>query len=143
MIEIYLAGEPIGKGRPRFVKATGRAFTPERTVRFEDRLSLAAQSAMNGRPLLQGPLEMHMIVRMTIPASKSKVWKIAAAKGGIRPTKKPDWDNFGKTIDALNLIVWTDDAQIVEGRVSKFYHETPGCVIRVWELEKRTEGAFE
>lgn len=141
MIEIYLAGEPVGKGRPRFVKATGRAFTPEKTVRFEDRLSMAAQIAMDGRPLLEGPLEIHMIVRMTIPASKPKQWRMAAAKGLIRPVKKPDWDNFGKTIDALNLIVWADDAQIVEGRVSKFYHEIPSCTIRVWPLSKT--GAFE
>ena len=46
MIEIILAGVPVGKGRPRFVKSTGRAFTPEKTVRFEDRLSIVAQEAM-------------------------------------------------------------------------------------------------
>lgn len=139
MLEIYLAGEPVGKGRPRFVKATGRAFTPEKTVRFEDRLSMAAQIAMDGRPLLEGPLEIHMIVRMTIPTSRPKQWQIAAANGLIRPVKKPDWDNFGKALDALNLVVWADDAQIVEGRVSKFYHAIPSCTIRVWPLQ----GAFE
>jgi Holliday junction resolvase RusA-like endonuclease len=143
VIEIYLAGEPIGKGRPRFVKATGRAFTPERTVRFEDRLSLAAQNAMNGRPLLSGALEAHVIIRMGVPASKPKKWKDAALSGEIRPTKKPDADNFAKCLDSCNLVVWSDDAQIVELKVSKFYHEQPAFIAKVWELEKREEGAFE
>lgn len=141
MIEIYLAGEPVGKGRPRFVKATGRAFTPEKTVRFEDRLSMAAQLAMSGRPLLEGPLDVHVTIAMTIPASKSKKWQAAALAGEIRPTKKPDADNFAKMLDAANMIVWADDAQIVELRVSKFYSNIPSFTAVVRELNPRS--AFE
>lgn len=142
MIEIYLAGEPIGKGRPRFVKATGRAFTPERTVRFEDRLSLAAQSAMNGRPLLEGPLKVHVIAAMSIQASKPKKWRSDAAAGLIRPTKKPDLDNLAKVLDSCNLIVWGDDAQIVDLKVEKIYSEQPSFTARVWTLNASQEGAF-
>lgn len=141
MIEIYLAGEPVGKGRPRFVKATGRAFTPEKTVRFEDRLSMAAQLAMSGRPLLEGPLDVHVTIAMTIPASKPKKWQAAALTGDIRPTKKPDADNFAKMLDACNMIVWADDAQIVELRVSKFYSNIPSFTAVVRELNPRS--AFE
>lgn len=140
MIEIYLAGEPVGKGRPRFVKATGRAFTPEKTVRFEDRLSMAAQLAMNGRPLLEGPLTAELEIRMSIPASKSKAWKVDAAKGIIRPTKKPDADNFAKMLDACNLVVWADDSQIVELIIRKFYHEAPAFIAKIRPLTN--EGAF-
>lgn len=138
MIEIVLAGAPVGKGRPRFVKATGRAFTPEKTVRFEDRLSLAAQAAMSGKPLLEGPLAVEVEIRMPIPMSKPKRWQIAAAEGRERPTKKPDADNFAKMLDACNLIVWSDDAQIVDLHVIKIYHEAPAFIARVRELD----GAF-
>lgn len=141
MIEIYLAGEPVGKGRPRFVKATGRAFTPEKTVRFEDRLAMAAQLAMNGRPLLEGPLDVHVKIAMSIPASKPKKWQADALAGVIRPTKKPDADNFAKMLDACNLIVWADDAQIVELRVSKTYSTNPSFTAIVRELTTRS--AFE
>lgn len=134
MIEIELAGVPVGKGRPRFVKATGRAFTPEKTVRFEDRLSIAAQIAMAGRAPLDGPLEVEIEIRMPVPLSKPKRWREAALAGTIRPTKKPDWDNFAKTVDALNMIVWVDDAQIVDGRVRKIYHEAPAFVARVRQI---------
>jgi len=134
VIEIYLAGVPVGKGRPRFVKSTGRAFTPERTVRFEDRLSIAAQMAMDGRTPLEGPLEVEIEIRMPVPISKPKRWRDHALSGVIRPTKKPDWDNFAKTVDALNMIVWVDDAQIVDGHVKKIYHEAPAFVARVREI---------
>ena len=134
MIEIYLAGVPVGKGRPRFVKSTGRAFTPEKTVRFEDRLSIVAQEAMAGRPPLDGPLEVELEVRMPVPLSKPKRWRDAALAGAIRPTKKPDADNFAKGLDACNMIVWVDDAQIVDLHVKKIYHEAPAFVARVREI---------
>lgn len=134
MIEIYLAGVPVGKGRPRFVKSTGRAFTPERTVRFEDRLSIAAQMAMDGRPPLEGPLEVEVEIRMPVPISKPKRWRDHALSGVIRPTKKPDADNFAKMLDAGNMIVWIDDAQIVKLTVTKIYHEAPAFVARVREI---------
>lgn len=134
MIEIILAGVPVGKGRPRFVKSTGRAFTPEKTVRFEDRLSIVAQEAMAGRAPLDGPLAVELEVRMPVPLSKPKRWRDAALAGLIRPTKKPDADNFAKGLDACNMIVWVDDAQIVELHVKKIYHEAPAFVARVREI---------
>lgn len=38
-------------------------------------------------------------------------------------TKRPDVDNLGKCLDALNGICWHDDAQIVQLTVSKDYGE--------------------
>lgn len=134
MIEIILAGVPVGKGRPRFVKATGGAFTPEKTVRFEDRLSIVAQEAMAGRPPLTGPIELHLEVRLPVPLSKPKRFREQALAGLIWPTKKPDWDNFAKMVDAMNMIVWVDDAQIVRSTVEKIYHEAPAFVARVREI---------
>jgi Holliday junction resolvase RusA-like endonuclease len=134
LIEIILAGVPVGKGRPRFVKSTGRAFTPEKTVRFEDRLSIVAQEAMGERPPMSGPVDIEIEIRMPVPLSKPKRFRDQALAGLIWPTKKPDWDNLAKTIDALNMIVWVDDAQIVKSRVTKIYHEAPAFVARVREI---------
>lgn len=140
MLEFTLAGAPVGKGRPRFVKETGRAYTPEKTVRFEDRLSIVAQEAMAGRPLFEGPLRVIVEARVAIPASKPNKWKEQARAGQIRPTTKPDWDNFGKVLDALNLVVWTDDSQIVDGRVLKFYSDQPCMVVQVSPLTQDVFG---
>ena len=133
----------MGKERVRFVKATGRAFTPERTVNYEGRLALAAQQAMAGRPLLTGPVEMVMRAFVPIPESKPKKWKAGALAGWIRPTKKPDLDNMMKSAcDALNMVVWVDDAQIVRAVLEKVYSDQPRLELEVSVLTTDNDGVL-
>lgn len=140
MIEIVVLGPPRGKER---VKRTrdGHVYTPERTVTFESKAALEAQRAMGDRSPLEGPLALDVIMKFPVPASRSKKWRAAALKGEIRPTVKPDWDNGGKLTDALNLIVWVDDKQIVDARVQKFYSEKPGMWMTVREITS-VQGIF-
>ncbi len=140
MIEIVLLGKPVAKGRPRFVKETGRPFTPAKTREYEAALRYAAIEVMGDRPPLEGPLELDITVQMPIPQSWPKKRQADARAGRERPTKKPDWDNFGKVVDALNLVVWVDDGQIIDGRVRKSYSDKPGMFIRVWPIS--TDGVF-
>ena len=142
MLKIVLAGAPRGKERVRFVKATGRTFTPERTVNYESRLALAAQQAMNGRPLFEGPLEVRVTAYMQIATSWPKKRKAAALAGTERPTVKPDLDNFAKILDACNLVVWGDDAQIVEMAVAKHYSDQPRMEIEVRQINRQEEDVF-
>jgi Holliday junction resolvase RusA-like endonuclease len=134
VIEIVLLGAPRGKERPRLTKA-GQVYTPEKTRNYEGALKYAAQQVMGDRPPVAGPLTLDMRVVMPISPSWSKKRQEAARAGLERPTKKPDWDNFGKVIDALNLVVWIDDGQIVQGSVSKFYGDKPGMWIKVEEVQ--------
>ena len=78
---------------------------------------------------------------MPISPSWPKKRQEAARSGAMRPTKKPDWDNIGKILDAFNLIVWVDDAQIVDSRVRKLYSDRPRIVVRVAPLH--SQGVFE
>ena len=135
MIEIRMDGQPIGKGRPRFVRATGRTYTPEKTARYEDRLAWAAQSVMAGRDLLVGPLSVTVNAYLEVPTSRSKKWRAEALGGNLRPLVKPDADNIAKLLDALNKIVWLDDAQIVGLHVFKYYSDRPGIQIIVHEID--------
>jgi len=124
--ELVLDGEPIGKGRPRFSRATGHTYTPEKTARFEERLAWAAQSVMERAPLFDGPLEMSIHAYFSIPVSKPAKWKEQAKLGLIRPTKKPDIDNIVKGVaDALNKVVYVDDTQIVVLTAAKYYSDRP------------------
>ncbi|WP_439392599.1 RusA family crossover junction endodeoxyribonuclease [Bradyrhizobium sp. PMVTL-01] len=134
MIEFTLAGAPRGKERVK-TAADGHAYTPERTVSFEGRLAYAAQLAMAGRPPLDGPLELDVKMYFAVPASKPARFRQDALAGKIRPTVKPDWDNGGKLTDALNLIVWIDDKQVVDARVRKFYSDRPRTEIRVTPVD--------
>lgn len=129
-LEIVLLGAPMGKERLRFTR-DGHGYTPERTLTYEARLARQAQDAIGTRPVLSGPLKVEVVALMPLAESKPARWKAAALAGAERPVKKPDWDNFGKILDAMNLIVWADDAQIVDGRVQKFYWHKPGLIVRV------------
>lgn len=139
MIEFVLLGPPRGKERVKFNRATGTAFTPKRTVEYEGRLAYAAQQAMNGRMPFAGALRVTMTVKMPVAASWPKKRREAALAGRIRPLGKPDVDNFAKSLDACNQIVWADDAQIVDLRVTKFYGDQPG----VWVKVEQIGGVFE
>jgi Holliday junction resolvase RusA-like endonuclease len=135
VIEIVVLGEPVAKGRPRFDRTTGRAYTPEKTRSFEGALKYAAIQVMGNRPPLDGPLRVEIDVMLPIAKSWPKKQQAAAASGSLRPTKKPDFDNYAKTVDALNLVVWVDDGQVVDARVRKFYSDKPGLWIRVEPIE--------
>lgn len=131
----FMAGAPVGKGRPRFSRKTGHVYTPEKTARYEERLAWAAQSEMKGRPLFEGPLRVTVEAAMPIPVSKPEKWKTAARDQLVWPTGKPDADNIAKMLDALNNVVWRDDSQIVDLRVIKQYSDTPGLEIKVTNIE--------
>lgn len=139
MIEIVVLGVPVAKGRPRFAKATGHTYTPEKTRNFEAALKYAAEQAMGDRPPLQGPLRMDMRVVVPIAASWPKKRQRAALEGTEWPTRKPDFDNFQKCVDGLNMVVWADDGQIVRSSFEKRYGDKPGMWIKVSPLE---EGVF-
>ena len=70
---------------------------------------------------------------MGVPPSWTRKRRDDALAGVIRPTGKPDYDNIGKVVDALNGIVWVDDSQIVDARIRKLYDERARLVIEVEE----------
>lgn len=131
MIVIELAGKPLAKERVRVVHATGHVYTPEKTLTYEARLAHAAQAVMGERLPLPDPLVVTMEVRLPVPKSWSQKKQAAALCGALLPTGKPDADNYAKIADGLNHIVWTDDAQIVDLRIRKFYSAKPGMKITV------------
>jgi Holliday junction resolvase RusA-like endonuclease len=133
-LRIVMAGEPVGKGRPRFSRKSGHVYTPEKTARYEERLAWAAQAEMRGKPLFTDALTVSITAYMSLPASKPKAWREAALLGIIRPVKKPDLDNFAKVVDACNKVVWLDDSQIVRLVVEKYYSDQPRMEIVVAPL---------
>lgn len=90
---------------------------------------------MEGRALLAGPLAVEVRAYLPIPASWSKKKHLDAAEGLIRPTSRPDVDNFAKVIDGLNEVAWKDDAQIVTLAVSKRYSVRPRLELYASEID--------
>ena len=130
-VTIFIAGPVRGKGRPRFVRATGRTYTPPATASYEAVLRYAAQEAMRGREMFLCPVRISIVADFDIPKSFSKKAAEAARLGYAKPAKKPDWDNIAKLTDALNGIVFKDDAQIIDGQIIKRYSTEPGLSIEV------------
>lgn len=138
MIEIVLLGQPRGKERPRLTKA-GHVYTPEKTRDYEAALKFAACQAMAGRAPFEGAVRLDVVTLLPIPQSWPKKRQAAARLGLEMPTRKPDWENMAKMTDALNLVVWADDCQVVKGVVDKFYHDKPMMALRVTPLERAPE----
>src|SRR5262245_62043215 len=87
-ITITLRGEPTAVGRPRFGR-NGVAYTPLRTRNSLAALRLAAETAMQDRPPLEGPLRLDFVAELGIPKSWSKKKQHRAVLGEVRPTTRP------------------------------------------------------
>lgn len=104
-VVIEIAGEPRGKGRPRFARS-GHTYTPAATRSYKSAIRYAAQEQMNGQPPFEGALEMVLTATFPVPTSWSRRKREAALTGTIQHIKKPDCDNLLKCVDALNQVVW-------------------------------------
>jgi Holliday junction resolvase RusA-like endonuclease len=128
---VTIPGVMRGKQRPRMSTRGGfaRAYTPEQTVNAEAWVKQCCVDQV-GAPCLLGPLEVRVSISVGIPASWSKKRRQAALDGREMPTGKPDVDNSVKLLaDALNGVLWKDDAQIVSLSVRKSYAEAPLTVL--------------
>lgn len=129
-LTLTIPGEPCAQGRPRFSTHGGfvKAYDPAKSRNYKAFVKLIAQEEMlaQGWRYTELPLAVTITAYMSIPSSKSKKFKQAAALGVERPTKKPDVDNIFKCVtDAMSGIAYKDDKQIVAATVNKWYAEVP------------------
>lgn len=137
-IHFQVEGDPKGKGRPRFTQAGKftRVYTDKQTLDYESLIKSFAMEAMGSTDPLETPVSVFLYIRHPIPKSYSKKRTEACLSGLERPTKKPDWDNVSKTIcDAMNGIVYVDDAQVVDAHVTKVYASKAGVDVMVMEVK--------
>lgn len=138
---VTLLGDPGHKARhrSRIVQPHGQKpfvvhYPDPSTAAYEKVLAQAAALKMRRVQPSSAPLCLLVIADRRIPRSWSKKDRAAALAGRILPTPKPDADNHGKIIDALNKIVWHDDAQICDSRIIKRYSASPALTIEVREF---------
>ncbi|WP_339294367.1 RusA family crossover junction endodeoxyribonuclease [Paenibacillus sp. FSL W7-1279] len=136
MIQFTVYGEPVAQGRPKFSTAGGfvKAYDPAKSRDYKDYVRLAASEHAPAR-LLEGPIGMMLTIYRSMPKSFSKRKAEAAEAGELRPTTKPDVDNYLKGVkDALKGIIWKDDSQVVEVFVQKRYSSRPRIELKIKEL---------
>lgn len=139
-VTFSIPGEPVGKGRPRFNRATGRTYTPERTASYENLVKLEYEKLCGNQGFGESPVGILVTAYYAIPKSASKAKRKAMERDVIRPTKKPDCDNILKTVcDALNGLAYKDDSQVVLALIDKHYAEVPHVDVTLNAMESEGE----
>lgn len=133
VFEFEIAGEPMGKQRPKFSRVGKhvQTYTPKETVNYEQWVKICYTSA-GGQHLGNGPIGIGVSIFYKIPKSFSKKKKQMAIDKKLAPTVKPDCDNVLKIIcDSLNGIAYDDDKQIIYASIAKYYAEQPKVVVDI------------
>lgn len=137
-IELIVYGNPVAQGRPRFSRQGGfvKAYDPIQSKSYKQLIRLELQ------PLLSDPdfkpidrdCRLSLTVYRAIPKSFSKKKWQEALSGKIRPTTKPDTDNYVKgVLDALNGVILKDDSIVCELTAQKLYSDKPRIEVVIEE----------
>ena len=147
MTTYSVLGEPCGKGRPRFNRASGRVFTPAKTRAWEQTAAAEFAYQHGLHQPFNAPLAAVIVAVFARPkgldcSHKRQPCSCADDWRGRQPhIGKPDLDNIAKAVgDALQFGgVVADDSRIVEMMARKTYGavgEQPRVEVTVEEWRK-------
>ena len=135
-VSLFIPGKPIAFARAGSKGA--RRFTPGPQASYKLAVGHIARAAMSkaGYKPFEGPLELTYRATFDWPETWSQ-----RRKDKIRwKSSKPDVDNAAKlAADALNQIVYLDDAQIASLRAQKVYGLPEGVTITIAPLVDEAE----
>ena len=135
VIAFEIPGEPRGKGRPRFNKRSGHAYTDDLTRDYESTVAKLAGLAMRGVAPLAGALSLSIVASHSIPVSYSAKRRAAILAGEECHFGTFDADNIAKAVaDGMNGIVYEDDKKIMCLHIRKRPAIVPGVRVEVMEL---------
>lgn len=129
MILFTVPGEPVPFAR---AGANGKArFTPRKQADFMTAVRTFAARAMEGRPPMDGPVGLTILATYLVPPS----WSGRKRANAYWKATRPDAGNLQKLLeDAMNKIVFVDDAQVASVIVRKIYGSVAGVEVRVEPL---------
>lgn len=125
--------EPTPQLRPRVSSRGGyvRVYDPPKVANFKRILRSLAVNQY-ARPPLIGPLSVSLTFYRPVQKSISQSERERRLSNESKPVVKPDTDNYIKsTLDALNGVLWHDDAQIVKITGEKRYSDHPKITVSV------------
>ena len=130
-IYFQIPGQPVPWARAR-TKGTVH-FTPKKQRLEKGAIQYHAKAAMGNKPLFSGPL--HLAVQFVYSHPKSWTEAKKRKPESRWKTSRPDADNLLKLVkDALNGVVYHDDAQVTFTEVRKLYGEMTGTFVTVEPL---------
>lgn len=132
---IIIPIEPVEQQRPRATSQGGhvRVYDPPKVRRFkQDVAKFVKQQPL---PKFEDKeLSVQIKFFRKIQKSLTKKERELRLSNVHRPKTRPDIDNLVKSLlDALNGLIWDDDAKIVHLEADKLYSEQPRIEIEVHE----------
>lgn len=130
VVSFRLLGDPFAKQRPKFRRSTGTAYTPDKTVSYEDSLKNAWHE-QSGVRLPGAPIVLRVVANYVRSASHLlRSGELSAAGRRAIPGARQDADNVLKIVgDALNKFAWPDDRYIVDAWVVKRWADVPSLEV--------------
>ena len=139
-MKLVIMGEPVAAGRPRFSNRGGfvKAYDPKKSREYKALIKeQALQQLSKDYQSFDCPITVDINVYRSIQKSISKKEYDRRLSNEVRPTVKPDTDNYIKIIlDGLNGLVWLDDNQITDIAAHKYYSDEPRVEVVANELSK-------
>lgn len=137
-LEYVLYLVPKATPRPRFSKKTKRFFVKDAS-NYSSLFKAFIESRDGDVPeLIVTPTKVTIDAYLPIPNSgMTKLEKILAELGLIRPVSTPDFDNLAKTYtDMVQRHLLLNDSLIIDGRTRKFYSRKPRIEVKFKYMDK-------
>jgi len=133
LLSFVVPDAPVAMARPRVAVRGGKphGYLPTGAQAAMWRIRQAAVDALGDRPRFEGAVQLTAVAFVRMPASIPKRDRPTAL-----PTRRPDTDNYAKTLlDGLSVL-WLDDAQVTDLCVRKRFavDSSPRWEIRVESL---------
>ncbi len=125
MLRVVLPVNPVPASRPRVTKR-GWTYYPKVYRQFREVAGGRALEAVELAGIYE-PLEGPIGIDVTFRVRRPKTTKL--------DYPKPDYDNYLKSLDVLNGLLWVDDCDIVVARCQKVWAAPgeDGCIeLDVW-----------
>lgn len=132
-IKFTIPGDVQAQQRPRFSRHGNgvRTYDAKPSRDYKRYVSeIARQFA--AEELIDSAIELHIDIYRAVQKSISKKERERRLTHVVRPTVKPDVENYAKGImDGLTGVLWVDDSLVVTLSARKFYGSEPRAEVTV------------
>ena len=136
-MKLVIPIEPVEQQRPRIRKGGRGLYDPKKVRDFKKEVAEYVKQ-QDFSKFEDKALNVKIKFYRQVQNSISKKERELRLSDVHRPIVKPDLDNYTKSIlDALNSVLWDDDAKIVHAELDKIYSEKPRIEIEVEEWSEQ------
>ena len=137
-IKLNIDIKPMAKQSFRTTRS-GQKYLDPSVIKYRKAIRNMAIAQMRNQKAekIEGAVNMNIVYAFRRPQSLSKKERNEIDGGKTVPkTTKPDIDNLTKAIlDALNGIVWKDDAQVAQINIQKIWSAKDQIEIEIWKTK--------